>query len=1008
MSNFITLSDVYKAYRKAKADAYYDKSHFHAVAFTTYEQKLDANLKRLLKRLLAKSATWASDLKFIGDYGYLPKSLDKPSSETDRSIHFATLDPIDDWVKSCAASNKRIDASFRLVIRPTVDYQIVSALWLIKAGHKYDSQINRDLSFAHHLRRVGKFGPIADEAYQLFSPYISGYRAWRSKGLRAMRDALEIKQPIVAVTMDVQRFYHAVSPNFLLRKSFLDRLKIQLTKEETAFTRQFVESINHWYRHSPDFQDRPEGALPVGLSASRVISNVLLAEFDQVVKKNSATLHYGRYADDIFLVMKAQSGVNSGEHFVRWLRRLFDGYLVLDREDASGGLKLKLSYAHDSEIIFASKKQKIFFLSGHHGLDLVDQIEQQIKNQSSEYRLLPELPQEESQMLAQALLATPDARLEADALRKAEAVSLRRLGFSFLLGDFEAYAKDLDSRDPEWRSVRSKFYGVVSRYVVTPSGYFDYFAYIVRVFGLMIASSDFKAANTLLDCLQRVADVLRATTTAGSSDKSKFDQSQISYFRGLMQVAIESATVAGFRITGEYEKLLRRLAKGRRMHVGDRTWISSITSALLRADLGRRPYQDYWYTENVKERHQPPLPADFSVRRALMLVREFRGKAQKSLNPPYWPAIAFPTRPPSLWQLSIAAPNILSEPGGAERILRAVRGAMVNPHFIKYKFAEEDEIGRHIWRIPTSSATSVKVGIPSFLTSEQQWIGALGGTPDRSLSRYTKIRQLVNRIMEDSSDLTYLAFPESSLPFRWALDIAQKVARSGISLIAGLENRGFNSEYHNDVLVSLVTNFFGRRSNICFVQSKIALSHDESDYVRHAKKIYAPTKHINDMRPVYQHGLFSFGVLICSDMTNIKNRSHFQGAVDALFVVEWNRDTDTFSFLTEAAAHDLHAAIIQVNNRLYGDSRVRIPFAEAHRRDVVKIKGGDQDFYVISTIDFDELRRFQLKPKAVRTKKETAKPQKSAVYKPLPIGYSMSKFRRRASLKGAPKRNGKE
>lgn len=41
---FVTVGDLYVAYRKAKADAYYEISHFHALAYTEYEQNLQGNL----------------------------------------------------------------------------------------------------------------------------------------------------------------------------------------------------------------------------------------------------------------------------------------------------------------------------------------------------------------------------------------------------------------------------------------------------------------------------------------------------------------------------------------------------------------------------------------------------------------------------------------------------------------------------------------------------------------------------------------------------------------------------------------------------------------------------------------------------------------------------------------------------------------------------------------------------------------------------------------------------
>lgn len=84
----------------------------------------------------------------------------------------------------------------------------------------------------------------------------------------------------------------------------------------------------------------------------------------------------------------------------------------------------------------------------------------------------------------------------------------------------------------------------------------------------------------------------------------------------------------------------------------------------------------------------------------------------------------------------------------------------------------------------------------------------------------------------------------------------------------------------------------------------------------------------------------------------------------------------------------MHAAVVQVNNREYGDSRIRMPFYASHKRDVVQVKGGDEDFYVVSSIDFSALREFQRDQSL------------SDVYKPLPIGYLMSNYRRNAKLFG--------
>ena len=187
---FISLGDLYVAYRKAKVEAYYENTHFHALAFTEYEQNLHENLIRLHQTLLAHGFAWASDLSFIGDFAYLPKSIDSSIWDSEADGHFRALDPMSDWEQRFHESKVRVPAKLRLIIRPTVDFQIVSALWIIKVGHLFDGVIKPTVSYGNRLRRsYGEFGdPRVNEpalnltATGLFTPYFSAYRTWRENG----------------------------------------------------------------------------------------------------------------------------------------------------------------------------------------------------------------------------------------------------------------------------------------------------------------------------------------------------------------------------------------------------------------------------------------------------------------------------------------------------------------------------------------------------------------------------------------------------------------------------------------------------------------------------------------------------------------------------------------------------------------------------------------------------------------------------------------------------------
>jgi hypothetical protein len=75
---------------------------------------------------------------------------------------------------------------------------------------------------------------------------------------------------------------------------------------------------------------------------------------------------------------------------------------------------------------------------------------------------------------------------------------------------------------------------------------------------------------------------------------------------------------------------------------------------------------------------------------------------------------------------------------------------------------------------------------------------------------------------------------------------------------------------------------------------------------------------------------------------------------------------------------------VQINNRSYGDSRVRAPYRDEHKRDLVRVKGGVSDYYVLATIDYRALREFHQKPHGAGRQ----------LFKPLPIGFKLSSKRK--------------
>jgi len=994
-----SVKNLYLAYRKAKTEAFYENTHFHALAFTKFEQDLHRNLLRLHRRLTARTPDWSRDSAFIGDHAFLPKSVNTADWDKQIDGHFRALDPSNDWRQRFTDAGSKAEATLRLVIRPTVEFQIVSVLWILHVGHLFDAKIDAGLSFGSRLRR--SMLATADDRIAapglnlttpgLFAPYFTAYRDWRERGLQAMEDAVEGGKSILAITMDVEKFYHRVAPRFLLRSNFLEAVGLKLTPSEVQLTLFLLEAIETWYGGTPDAHSRPQGAIPVGLSASKIIANVLLANFDRLVVDKLQPIYYGRYVDDIFLVMTAREGEHGARRVVTRIAEALAPMIKVRKNGAEPeSLELHLPFAKDSELVFAGRKQKIFALSSAHGADLVHHIRDQIRQQSSEYRLLPALPSTGVAMASRALLATPSASLQADSLRKADVVSVRRLGFSLLLSDIETYAADL--KPASWGKTRREFYKLVSRHVVTPVGFFDYFGYIPRVFGLMVSCGDFEEAANLIVELRHVADLLLVTTTLGDAESvPSFNLCMEQYAQALLEASIRAATLAGgARLRPGLSKLLKGLRTLSPKVAVPRTSLSlqSVTKQVLLADWGRRSYKEYWIQEQSSDEAGPRLPKAMEIKGQLRLsaIKRFKGQAI-NLKVPHWPALAFPTRPLRIDEIGLVAPEVLTNARLFRYAIKLLRGAEVANHSSLGFVDGFDNASIARFTVTGRPRERIRIAVASVQTTDAQWKAAVKGRQDRSWARYEGFNDLLNRILKEPTRPDYIVMPELCMPLRWALRAARKLSANGVSLLVGVEYHRDRAsrKIRNDCLVSLTTFWPGYVSSIVVLQPKFTPSHDEraglKKVLRKDNQFYCPNG--MDSKPtVYDHRGFFFAPLICSDLTNLSHRHVIRGEIDALFALEWNPDTKTFASMVEASANDLHAFVIQTNNRLFGDSRIRSPAAKDYERDVVQIKGGIADYYAIGEIDVAQLRLEQ--------RRRVPRPK----FKPVPIGYVSSADRK--------------
>lgn len=1039
----VGLGDLLAAFRKAKADCFFERSAYVAEQFADYEQDLFENLRELLQRLHAGDVDSVFQEAQTRPPGVFAKGVrfepEKPDARETPEVHafFSDADRAFDSLKA----GKRVEPQFRLVGDFAVPMHILSGLWINLIGHKYDARLTGH-AYGSRVRRHGRDGsmdrPKGDyqfEAVGSFDPYFQPYRRWRDAGVAAIRRSLEAGEAVVALTLDFSSYYHSIDSSFLVDERFLEAIELHLSEWEIAFTSSLVEALKTWSARAaamiePEDPSRQGhgGGLPIGLSAVRIITNVLLHAFDEQILGSLHPVYYGRYVDDVLLVIRDSGQLRSTEALWEHLETCAPFFKRVGPEPGDVAVELD-GYQGETRLRLKPSKQRVFFLKGQAGLDLLNNIRHQVTTLSSERRLMPRVEEMDLLASARALAAATNAAEEPDVLRRADGLTLRRLGWALQLRSAEILARDLDRS--AWTADRKRFYAFASSHILRPDKILEHVDYLARLISLAVSLADWTQALEMYDRAISSIATLKAAVAGGpcvvNGEKASGSDEIWASFGAWVTNACREAIVKALpwdSQTGEPHRFTRAtrqlLAK-----VGIPEAEACERALTLReSDWGKRPYKDHlrWDAQDVRS----PVPGEEDLAEILAQrseagrfaelerflvstwgeekttgVRRVNARCAPEGTEPAGSRLPYvlATRPYTPQEVALYCPAecvFLPQSAALERwgaYTHALRGAWRPPS--DDMVGDVDPAAAPLDR-PNSGPMAdlggktgslvIHLGVTSLKTTKESWAAAASGRPDRSAERYGRLATIVNLAIRAKPRPTHLILPELSLPETWLETISQVLLEAEISLVAGLDYQHFGEkEIGSSAVLVLRDDRLGFASSLQIRQPKLLPAPGEEEdlhrsYGRQWKNW--DQKH----HPVYVHEGLHFGVLVCSELQNIRHRARFQGEVDLLTILSWNQDLETFSSLVESASLDVHAYIALVNNRAHGDSRVRAPRKADYERDVCRIRGGENEQLVVVKIDPADLRAQQSRATRWRAPRDK--------YKPAPEGFKISPGRR--------------
>ena len=755
---------------------------------------------------------------------------------------------------------------------------------------------------------------------------------------------------------------------------------------------------------------------------------MLLHKFDLLIRDKVTPIHYGRYVDDMFLVMKDNGSISSANDLMLFLQQRLGKHHFnnsgMKKESKIWRINLGLPFQKQSSIELQSDKQKLFILNGQGGIDLLDSIEKEISKLSSEHRLMPSPDQLEHTTAARVLSAADSTSEPADTLRRADGLSIRRLSWALQLRHVETLARDLHPYT--WNSEREDFYQFSYNHILRPDAIFSHFTYLPRLLSFAIGMNDWNQAGQIVKraykALKQLSDEIKSKETSGIIiNGCKFYNSDAVWIETTESISLYfiDAVLKSYSLVDNH-KLDGRASRLINVILGKMRSINGITSLnltaddicrksplLLISDLAKKPYKDSDATNINPDIFNKRVNSNDYILNKLSDVKFidkdtlecFLNKTLSNrikCSPENYIPYIFPTRPYTPSEIAELAPECvgLGDIDNYSAVLmwakytKVLRGTWVKPYLLDNKHSSTHNVAdnnRPKVNIGCKKRKSVTLAITNFFISDESWASSASGKPNLSLDRYKSIAEMVNYAVKMKPKPDYLIFPELSIPIEWMSSVANRLTNAGISLIAGAEYRHFiNNEIISEACLQLTDNRLGFPSSVRVWQKKNqpAVGEDKELIWKHGKS----WKKTYNNRPIYIHNDFHFGVMVCSEVQNSKERVAFQGEIDALMVLAWNQDLETFSSLIESAALDIHTYSVLVNNRKYGDSRVRAPSKELFRRDLARLRGGENDYCVTVTLDIEAIRSFQ--------SREKRWPDSKDPFKPVPEGFIISDSRR--------------
>lgn len=978
-----TLNQIEEAYRKLKSYIYYD------------------NFSLLKKGKLAQfeaSGTFESDLKKIVEF------LNDPNKKSNKEYWDTLINKIgfhlvpktyveDDGDEDFILTNSFVQDNYPVkklnyFIDAPIELHIISVLWILYEGFVLQSDYYKN-NYAYSLEIDRTKNKVVD-GLRLFSPYFEQYQKWRDEGVKTAQQFLEKEQDVLIIGLDIKEYFYNI--NLENKKNDLKgsiKKKLKLPKNANLPFTDLVLEINSTYSNL--LPEDKRNAIPIGLLSSGIIANWFLKEFDRQIVENLSPAYYGRYVDDIMIVLAnsripiLKKTIKEGESessIQRTFQKYFEERGILESErtktekDGKEFEEITYKWKENHEIKIQKSKISLQEFNSKESKAVLDRFVKNIEKNSSAFWFLPDEDKIKDDFDESVYELTYTDTV--NKLRSISQIKKDRYGASIFLA--KKIKVSLLSESPKdektTEQILTFFRGRMN---------LEFISIWEKVFAYFVITNDIQSFWSFfyecIICIDRTSYVKKEV-----EDKIKQHQKDFLLLAASMALALDQSFL------NEWLKENLEKQKFKWCKKDFYTSLELFSNDLRSANMMRHNYvvniiQNFTASTSNKsfinysaEKIGSSVLDDHKLKFSPRYIFFYEFSIYESLK-----AILSKTRVKDedvndntintnelfLKKIDGYSENVVLELAfesfyrtnyeyriPEERRRPNKKSKLKNKYFTNLKTRNRSETIIYdeilIGEKYNKGFSKINISVANMFVDSNNVECSCFSIPNTSLERRKELLAILNFAEKNKSQ--FLVLPEVSTPHRWAPLIADESRRKQRCIIVGLEHININDVCFNLTQSCMPINNSGIKDAVIIFRLKNHYSPHESRTLRYRNKIIPIPKPYTYDKIIWNKVHFSS--YNCYELADIKHRTIFRSEVDLLFASEYNKDINYFSNIVESVSRDVHCYFIQANSSDFGDSRITYP-ARTEKKDILRLKGGKNNVVLCDEIDLKIIREFQ-------------------------------------------------